>query len=95
MMTQTILSGSSSRKTAGIILRCSAGIEEPDQTESSGDRKIYMEILFPAGAALPETGTAVLILPQSRKGIVLQCRVTDSNSAFCRVMAALRPCEES
>ncbi|MBR4665413.1 MAG: hypothetical protein IKO93_16230 [Lentisphaeria bacterium] len=51
---------------------------------------IFMEILFPAGAGLPEAGSVVLILPQSQEGIVLQCRVTDSNSDFCQVMAAVR-----
>ena len=63
------------------------------ETEESGSpegKMIFMEILFPAGAALPEKGSEVLILPQSQKGIVLQCRTTDSNSDFCRVMAAVR-----
>ena len=63
------------------------------ETEESGSpegKMIFMEILFPAGAALPETGSAVRILPLSQEWIVLQCRVTDSNSDFCRVMAAVR-----
>ena len=82
-MTQTVVWNGKS----GILLRNSIEIEEPGSSE---DRMIFMEILFPAGTALPEKGNAVLILPQSQEGIVLQCRVTDSNSDFCRVMAAVR-----
>jgi len=72
---------------SGILLKKSIEIEGPG---SSTDQMMFMEILFPAGAALPEKGSAVMILPQSQEGIVLQCRVTDSNSDFCRVMAAVR-----
>ena len=82
-MTQTVVWNGKS----GILLRNSVGMEKPGSSE---DQMIFMEILFPEGTALPETGSEVLILPQSQKGTVLQCRVTDSNSDFCRVMAAVR-----
>ena len=82
-MTQTVVWNGK----PGILLKNTIEMEEPGSSEN---RMIFMEILFPAGAALPETGNAVLILPQSQEGIVLQCRVTDSNSDFCRVMAAVR-----
>ena len=82
-MTQTVVWNGKS----GILLKNSIETEESGSLE---DKMIFMEILFPAGAALPEAGNKVLILPQSQKGIVLQCQVTDSNSDFCRVMAAVR-----
>lgn len=82
-MTQTVVWNGK----AGILLKNSIKIEEPGSSE---EQMVFMVILFPAGAALPEKGSEVLILPQSQKGIVLQCRVTDSNSDFCRVMAAVR-----
>ena len=82
-MTQTVIWNGK----AGILLKNAVEIEE---SGSSEDKMIFMEILFPAGTALPEKGNAVLILPQSQEGIVLQCRVTDSNPDFCRVMAAVR-----
>ena len=82
-MTQTVVWNGKS----GILLKNSIEI---DESGSSEDKMVFMEILFPAGSALPEAGSALLILPQSRKGIVRQCRVTDSNSDFCRVMAAVR-----
>ena len=63
---------------------------ETEESGSSEDQMIFMEILFPAGAALPVKGSEVLILPLSQEGTVLHCRVTDSNSDFCRVMAAVR-----
>ena len=82
-MTQTVVWNGK----AGILLRNTIEMEESGSSEGS---MIFMEILFPAGAALPEAGNAVLVLPQSREGIVLHCRVIDSNSTFCRVMAAVR-----
>ena len=82
-MTQTIIWNGK----AGILLRNSI---ETEGYGSSEGQMIFMEILFPAGAGLPEAGSVVLILPQSQEGIVLQCRVTDSNSDFCQVMAAVR-----
>ena len=82
-MTQTVVWNGK----AGILLKNSVEIEEPGSPE---DKMIFMEILFPAGAELPEAGNGMLILPQSQEGTVVQCRVTDSNSDFCRVMAAVR-----
>lgn len=82
-MTQTVIWNGK----AGILLRNTI---ETEESGSSEGLMIFMEILFPAGAVLPEAGSSVLILPQSREGIVLQCRITDSNSDFCRVMAAVR-----
>ena len=82
-MTQTVVWNGKS----GILLKNTIEMEDPGSSE---DRMIFMEILFPAGTALPEAGSEVLILPQSQEGTVLQCRVTDSNSDFCRVMAAVR-----
>lgn len=85
-MTQTVIWNGK----AGILLSNSAETEESGSPE---DKMIFMEILFPTGAALPEKGSEVLILPQSQEGTVLQCRVTGSNAAFCRVMAAVRLAE--
>lgn len=85
-MTQTVIWNGK----AGIILRSSIETEGPG---CRGNKMNFMEILFPAGAALPEAGSSVLILPQSQEGTVLQCRVTGSNAAFCRVMAAVRLAE--
>ena len=87
-MTQTVVWNGK----PGILLRKSFEIKEPG---SSVNKMVFMEILFPAGAALPETGSALRILPQSQEWIVLQCRITDSNSDFCRVMAAVRLRNES
>ena len=82
-MTQTVVWNGKS----GILLKNTIEMEDPGSSE---DRMIFMEILFPAGTALPEAGSEVLILPQLQKGIIQQCRVTDSNPDFCRVMAAVR-----
>ena len=68
-MTQTVVWNGKS----GILLKNSIEIEEPGSSEN---QIIFMEILFPAGAALPEKGSEVLIRPQSQEGIVLECRVT-------------------
>ena len=76
-MTQTMVLG----KNNGILLRRSQLV--------SGGQKIFLEILFPAGAALPEAGTAVMI-PPGRQGIVLHCRVTGRNPSFLRVIAEVR-----
>jgi len=82
-MTQTVIWNGK----AGILLRNSIETESPG---CLGNKINFMEILFPAGAALPEAGSSVVLLPQSQEGTVLQCRITGSNSSFCRVMAAVR-----
>lgn len=96
-MVQMVLSGDSRQGTAGILLKCfakigSAGKEEgkPDHHEKSGGQKIIMEILYPAKARLPETGEPLLILPESRTGILLHFRITGSNSVFLRLTATVR-----
>ncbi len=76
-MTQTVVLG----KNTGILLRRSQ--------EAAGGQKLFLEILFPAGAALPETGTEVMT-PPGRKGIVVHCRVTGRNTSFLRVIAEIR-----
>ena len=81
-MTQTVVWERKTGRNAGILLKCSQKI--------SGGQKLYLEILLPAGAELPETGTPLLILPENRQGIVLDCRVTGSNSFFLRFIAEVR-----
>jgi len=79
-MTQTVVLG----KNTGILLRRSRA--------TAGGQKLFLEILFPAGAALPETGTEVMI-PPGRQGIVVHCRVTGRNTSFLRVIAEIRQSE--
>lgn len=93
-MTHTVVLGGESG-TAGIVLKSSQKIgdsktENEELQEHSGGQKIFLEILFPAGIILPDAGTPLLILPQSRKGIMLNCRITGSNSLFIRVIAEIR-----
>lgn len=76
-MTQTVVLG----KNTGILLRRSQ--------EVSGGQKLFLEILFPAGAALPEAGNRVMI-PPGRQGIVVHCRVTGRNGSFLRFIAEVR-----
>ena len=76
-MTQMVVLG----KNNGILLKRSQ--------ESSGGQKLFLEILFPAGAALPEAGTAVMI-PPGMQGIVVHCRVTGRNPSFLRFIAEVR-----
>ena len=95
IMTQTMLLGGEAGDTAGIVLKSSRKIgdsktENEELQEHSGGQKIFLEILFPAGIILPDAGTPLLILPQSRKGIMLNCRITGSNSGFLRVVAEIR-----
>ena len=93
IMTQTMLLGGEAGDTAGIVLKSSRKIgvsENEEAQENTNSRKIFLEILFPAGIILPDAGTPLLILPQSRKGIMLNCRITGSNSFFLRVVAEIR-----
>ena len=76
-MTQTMVLG----KNNGILLKRSQLV--------SGGQKILLEILFPAGAAMPEAGTAVTI-PPGCQGIVQHCRVTGRNGSFLRFIAEVR-----
>ena len=76
-MTQTVVLG----KNTGILLKRSRA--------TAGGQKLFLEILFPAGAAMPEAGTAVTI-PPGMQGIVVHCRVTGRNGSFLRVIAEVR-----
>ena len=94
-MTQTMLLGGEAGDTAGIVLKSSRKIgdsktENEELQEHSGGQKIFLEILFPAGTELRGAGTPLRLLPQSRKGIMLNCRITGSNSLFIRVIAEIR-----
>ena len=96
-MTQTVLLGDHSGRTAGILLKSFPGIgssgdekEGPERIGGPGGQKILMEILYPAEAPLPEKGIALLVLPQARAGELLQCRVVGSNTVFLRLAATVR-----
>ena len=72
-----------------VVLGKNNGILLKRSQESSGGQKLFLEILFPAGAAMPEAGTAVTI-PPGCQGIVQHCRVTGRNGSFLRVIAEVR-----
>ena len=95
-MTQTVILGGNTGKTAGILLKSTRkiGMAKHENRKHQGNsckRTLYLEILLPAETLLPETGTPLEILPSARKGTVVHCRITDSNPSFLRLLAEVRP----